>query len=253
MTTRTILITGATSGIGWATAVLLHEAGHRIVATGRRADRLDALRNHLKERIYTLAFDVRNRTDVQMAITSLPTDWADIDVLINNAGNAHGLDPIQDGSWDDWEAMVDINIKGLLAVTEAVLPIMTRKKSGHIINIGSIAGTQAYAKGAVYCGSKAAVALITEGLRIDLNPLGIKVSEVKAGMVETEFSIVRFKGDEAKANAVYAGLQPLTAHDVASTLAYMVQAPTHVNLAEVVLMPLAQASVSVYNRNTTTR
>lgn len=248
MNTKTILITGATSGIGRAAAIKLHALGHRIVGTGRRADRLSDLQRLMPERFIGLSFDVRDRAAIASQVAKIPAEWRPIDVLINNAGNAHGLEPIQNGHWEDWEAMLDINVKGLLAVTEVVLPEMVEAKSGHIINLGSIAGHQAYANGAVYCGSKAAVALITEGMRIDLNPLGIKVSEMKAGMVETEFSVVRFKGDEARAKAVYQGVQPLTGEDVADTLVYMVEAPAHVNLAEVVLMPLAQASVSVYNR-----
>lgn len=243
------LITGATSGIGWATACKLHHLGYRIIAIGRRRDRLNELYSLLKTNVLTLEFDVRNRESVKKSIESLPSDWSQIDLLINNAGNAHGMDLIQDGNWADWEDMIDINIKGLLAVTEAVLPKMIERKSGHIINIGSIAGDQAYAKGAVYGASKAAVSLLTQGMRLDLNPFGIKVSELKAGMVETEFSLVRFKGDQARAISVYQGLEPLTGNDVAETIAYMAEAPLHVNLAEVLMMPLAQASAHTFHRN----
>ena len=246
---KTILITGATSGIGLETAKLLHAKGHIIIATGRRQDRLEALRLTLgSKRIYPLAFDVRDRKDLGLKLASLPEEFKNIDVLVNNAGNAHGLEPFQEGNWEDWEAMIDINVKGLLAVTEAVLPIMLSRKSGHIINIGSIAGIQAYGRGAVYCASKSAVSMITEGLRIDLNAEGIKVSEIKPGMVETEFSKVRFKGDEAKATQVYNGLTPLQAQDVAEVIAYMIEAPRHVNLADVLLLPLDQASATVVHR-----
>lgn len=245
---KTVLITGATSGIGWATACALHRNGYRILATGRRGNRLEELSALLKTNILTLNFDVSVRAEVKRNLENLPADWRKIDVLINNAGNAHGLDFIQDGNWEDWEAMIDINVKGLLAVTEVILPGMVERKSGHILNIGSIAGDQAYMKGAVYCASKAAVSLLTQGMRLDLNAAGIKVSELKAGMVETEFSKVRFKGDADRATAVYAGLEPLTAEDVADTIVYMVNAPTHVNLAEVLLLPLAQASAHTFNR-----
>ena len=248
MSIKTALITGATSGIGWATAVKLHALGFQIIATGRRQDRLDELQQLLPDRLLTLCFDVSDRTALRKEIEGLPLAWSQIDLLVNNAGNAHGLDSIQNGNWADWEAMIDINVKGLLAATEAVLPGMVARKSGHIINLGSIAGDQPYANGAVYCGSKAAVSLITQGMRIDLNAVGIKVSELKAGMVETEFSVVRFKGDEERAKSVYAGVVPLVAEDIAETIAFMATAPAHVNLAEVVMMPLDQASVSVYNR-----
>ena len=248
MSIKTALITGATSGIGWATAVKLHALGFQIIATGRRQDRLDELQQLLPDRLLTLCFDVSDRTALRKEIEGLPLAWSQIDLLVNNAGNAHGLDSIQNGNWADWEAMIDINVKGLLAATEAVLPGMVARKSGHIINLGSIAGDQPYANGAVYCGSKAAVSLITQGMRIDLNAVGIKVSELKAGMVETEFSVVRFKGDEERAKSVYAGVVPLVAEDIAETIAFMALAPAHVNLAEVVMMPLDQASVSVYNR-----
>ena len=248
MSIKTALITGATSGIGWATAVKLHALGFQIIATGRRQDRLAELQQLLPDRLLTLCFDVSDRTALRKEIEGLPLAWSQIDLLVNNAGNAHGLDSIQNGNWADWEAMIDINVKGLLAATEAVLPGMVARKSGHIINLGSIAGDQPYANGAVYCGSKAAVSLITQGMRIDLNAVGIKVSELKAGMVETEFSVVRFKGDEERAKSVYAGVVPLVAEDIAETIAFMALAPAHVNLAEVVMMPLDQASVSVYNR-----
>lgn len=249
MPKKTAFITGATSGIGWATALRLHQADFRIIATGRREDRLSELAQLLPEEdILTLCFDVRQRDAVQKAVDSIPPSWQSIDLLINNAGNAHGLEVFQEGSWEDWAAMMDINVLGLMAVTEAVLPFMLSRGKGHIINLGSIAGDQAYAKGAVYCASKAAVSLFTQGLRLDLNSAGIKVSELKAGMVETEFSLVRFKGDQQKAAKVYSGLQPLSAEDVADTLCYMAMAPHHVNLAEVLMLPLAQASAHTFHR-----
>lgn len=248
MSKKTALITGATSGIGWATAIRLHQEGFRIIGTGRRKDRLLELEKKLKTDIFTLKFDVRQRNQVQAALASLPPDWQNIDILINNAGNAHGLDLVQDGNWDDWEAMIDINVKGLIAVTESVLPGMMARKTGHIINLGSIAADQAYIRGAVYCASKAAVSLFTQGLRLDLNAAGIKISELKAGMVETEFSLIRFKGDSQRANQVYSGLEPLKAEDIADTIAYMALAPHHVNLAEVLMLPLAQASAHTFNR-----
>ena len=193
MKIKTALITGATSGIGEATAKKLHAIGYQIIATGRRLDRLEKLKSDLgSDRLLTLCFDVRDREAVRSTIAGLPEPYRNIDLLVNNAGNAHGMDPIQDGKWEDWEAMIDINVKGLLAVTQAVLPGMIERKSGHIINLGSIAGDQAYPRGNVYCASKAAVGLLTETMRIDLNSVGIKVSEIKAGMVDTEFSQVRF-------------------------------------------------------------
>jgi 3-hydroxy acid dehydrogenase / malonic semialdehyde reductase len=242
-------ITGATSGIGRETALLLKEKGYRILATGRRIERLQTLSDQFSpDDIHTLCFDVRDRDAVRHQFSTLPPDWQDIDVLVNNAGNAHGLDLFQEGSWTDWEAMIDANVKGLVAVTEAVLPFMRRRGKGHIVNLGSIAGDQAYAKGALYCASKSAVSMFTECLRIDLNAEGIKVSEIKPGMVETEFSLVRFKGDAERAAKVYEGVQPLTGKDVAEVLVYMIEAPAHVNVAEVLLMPLAQASATVFNR-----
>jgi NADP-dependent 3-hydroxy acid dehydrogenase YdfG len=251
MQTKTALITGATSGIGLETARILHAKGYSIIATGRRQERLDALKSEFSnERIFTCCFDVRNREELQSQIQSLPEEWKAIDVLINNAGNAHGMEPFQEGNWTDWEAMIDINIKGLVAVTEAVLPLMLARKSGHIINVSSIAGDQAYPKGSLYCASKSAVSMITECLRIDLNAEGIKVSEIKPGMVETEFSLVRFKGDQSRAESVYKGVTPLSGKDVAEVIVYMVEAPKHVNIAEVLLMPLDQASTTVFNRKT---
>lgn len=242
------LVTGATSGIGLETTLLLIRHGWHVIATGRRLDRLTALQQEYGDAIFPLCFDVRSRSDVQKQLASLPEAWSDISLLINNAGNAHGLELFQDGNWEDWEAMIDINVKGLLAVTEAVLPTMRRQGRGHIINIGSIAGEQPYAKGSVYCASKSAVTMISDCLRIDLNTESIKVSEIRPGMVETDFSLVRFKGDAQRAAQVYKGLKPLSGKDVAEAILWMVQAPAHVNLSEVVILPLAQASVRDFHR-----
>ncbi len=194
-------------------------------------------------------FDVRDKVAVSEAIGSLPAEFADIDILINNAGNAHGLDPIDEGSTDDWDAMLDINVKGLLYVSKAIIPGMVERKSGHIINIGSTAGKEVYPKGNVYCASKHAVDALTTGMRIDLNPYGIKVGAVNPGAVETEFSNVRFKGDDKKADAVYDGFQPLEAEDIAETLFFVVTRPPHVNIADLIIMPTAQASATVWNKD----
>ncbi|SIQ49278.1 SDR family NAD(P)-dependent oxidoreductase [Pontibacter lucknowensis] len=246
---RIALVTGATSGIGRATAFALAKAGYHIIATGRRTERLQELKEQITEvPVYTLAFDVRDREAVQEAISSLPADWKGIDVLVNNAGNAHGLAPVQSGNIADWDAMLDINVKGLLYVTHAVLPLMLNRKKGHIINIGSIAGKEVYANGNVYCASKFAVDAISKGMRIDLIQEGIKVSEVNPGLVETEFSEVRFKGDRERAAGVYQGYEPLRADDIADLITFMVTRPAHVNIAEVLILPAAQASATVLNK-----
>ena len=242
------LVSGATSGIGLETTRLLIAAGWRVIVTGRRQSLLNELKNSYPKDIHPLCFDVRNRMELQNQIGCLPEDWQSIELLINNAGNAHGLEPFQEGKWDDWEAMMDINVKGLLAMTEAVLPLMQKQGRGHIINVGSIAGEQPYAGGSVYCASKSAVKMVTDCLRIDLNREGIKVSEIRPGMVQTDFSLVRFKGDAERAEKVYQGLTPLSGKDVAEAILWMVQAPKHVNLSEVVIMPLAQASARDFNR-----
>ena len=243
---KTALVTGATSGIGRATAIELAKKGYQIIATGRRTDRLEELKSIITEvPVYTLAFDVRDKNAVEQAITSLPEEWRQIEILINNAGNAHGLAPIQSGNVDDWDAMLDINVKGLLYVSRAVLPLMLEHKKGHIVNIGSIAGKEAYANGNVYCASKFAVDALTKGMRLDLVQEGIKVSEVNPGLVETEFSEVRFKGDTDRAATVYQGYQALQAQDVAELISFMVTRPAHVNIAEVLVLPAAQASATV--------
>ncbi|WP_210487427.1 SDR family NAD(P)-dependent oxidoreductase [Rufibacter aurantiacus] len=249
MTQKIALVTGASSGIGRATAISLAQHGFKIIATGRRTERLQELVQQFgPENIYPLAFDVRDREAVSAAISSLPAEWRTIDVLINNAGNAHGLASFQNGDLDDWDAMLDINVKGLLYVTKEVLPVMVERKSGHIINIGSIAGKEVYANGNVYCASKFAVDALSKAMRIDLVHEGVKVSEVNPGAVETEFSEVRFKGDKERAASVYKGYEALTAEDLADLILFMVTRPRHVNLAEVMILPAAQASATIINK-----
>jgi NADP-dependent 3-hydroxy acid dehydrogenase YdfG len=196
----------------------------------------------------TLNFDVRDREQVSHAFQSLPEDWQEIDVLINNAGNAHGFDPVQSGNVDDWDAMIDINVKGLLYVSRAVIPGMVSRNGGHIINIGSIAGKEVYPKGNVYCASKFAVDALTMGMRLDLNAHGIKVTSINPGLVETEFSLVRFKGDELTAKGPYAGMTPLTGDDIADIILYTLKAPAHVVLADITVLPVAQASATMVAR-----
>jgi len=251
MEKKIAFITGATSGIGKATAIALANLGYNIIATGRRKDRLENLKNELPAGIelYTLCFDVRDKEAVKKSIGSLPESWQKIDVLINNAGNAHGLDPIQTGSLDDWDAMMDINVKGLLYVSKEIMPGMVERKSGTIVNIGSIAGKEVYPNGNVYCASKHAVDAITKGMRLDMNPFGIRVIGVHPGLVETEFSMVRFKGDADRSKTVYQGLKPLTAEDIADTIAFAVSRPPHVVLADIVMLPTAQASAYVLKKN----
>ena len=247
---KTALITGATSGIGKATAYEFAKKDIKLILCGRRQDRLENLKKDLEAftQVHILCFDVSNKTETFKAIESLPDNFKQIDVLINNAGNAHGLDPIQSGNMDDWEAMMDINVKGLLYVSKAIIPQMVERKCGHIINIGSSAGKEVYPKGNVYCGSKHAVLAITEGMRIDLNPFGIKVSAVNPGLVETEFSNVRFKGDVNKANAVYEGFEALKAEDIAEVIYFVVSRPHHVNIADLLVFPTAQASSTIVKK-----
>lgn len=248
---KTALITGATSGIGMATAKTLAKNGFRVVICGRRLDRLLALATELEKftEVQTLQFDVRDKEDVAQKIKSI---GCDIDVLINNAGNAHGLDPIETGDLADWDAMIDINVKGLLYVSHAVIDGMTKRKSGHIINIGSTAAKEVYPKGNVYCASKHAVDAITEGMRLDLNPYGIKVGAIHPGMVATEFSEIRFKGDKERAKTVYQGFQPLMSEDIADIILFVVTRPYHVNIADLMVMSTDQASSTIVNRNRTT-
>jgi 3-hydroxy acid dehydrogenase/malonic semialdehyde reductase len=235
-------ITGASSGIGRATAQSLAKEGFDLILCGRRKERLEELQASLSVNSIILTFDVSNQTSVIQAFESLPSDWKNIDVLVNNAGNAHGMSAIQEGDVSDWEAMMSSNVTGLLYVSKEVMKGMVARKSGHIINLSSIAGKQTYPNGNVYCASKAAVEALSAGMRQDLNPFGIKVSNVAPGAVNTEFSEVRFKGDQAKAEAVYAGFEPLVAEDVAELIRYIVLAPAHVNIADVTILPTAQAS-----------
>lgn len=248
---RTVFLTGATSGIGAATARLLAQSGFRLIICGRRSERLEALAAELSPttELITLCFDIRHQSSVEAAVNSLPDHWRSIDVLINNAGNAHGLSSIQDGDLADWDAMVDINVKGLLYVSRAILPGMVTRNSGHIINIGSIAGKEVYPNGNVYCASKYAVDAITDGMRLDLNRHQIKVTGIHPGLVETEFAQVRFKGDNDRAAQVYKGMQPLIAEDIADLILFVLTRPAHVQIADMVVFPAAQASSTVVNRN----
>ena len=245
------LITGATSGIGRATAIEFAKNKIDLILCGRRQDRLDDLKKELElfVSVFTLNFDISNKDQVIEAIKSLPSEFSQIDILINNAGNAHGLDPIDKGNIDDWDAMMDINVKGLLYISKAIIPQMTERKSGHIINIGSTAGKEVYPNGNVYCASKHAVDAINQGMRIDLNKYGIRVGAVNPGMVETEFSNVRFKGDNEKANNVYKGFQPLTPKDVAEIIHFVISRPAHVNIADLIVMCTAQASSTIVKKN----
>ncbi|SEA16885.1 SDR family NAD(P)-dependent oxidoreductase [Bizionia paragorgiae] len=246
---KTALITGATSGIGRATAYAFAKQGITLILCGRRQERLDALKAELSKytQVHTLTFDVKEKDAVFNAIDSLPIDFKTIDILINNAGNAHGLDPIQEGNLDDWDAMMDSNVKGLLYVSKAIIPQMTARQSGHIINIGSSAGKEVYPKGNVYCASKHAVLALTEGMRIDLNPFGIKVGAINPGLVETEFSKVRFKGDTV-ANSVYKGYKALQPEDIADIIYFVVTRAPHVNIADLLVFPTAQANSTLVKK-----
>lgn len=248
------LITGATSGIGRAAALLLARNDFNIIVTGRRSELLDKLEMEIMSKtsaeVLTLNFDIRSRDAVEKAVTSLPKKWQSIDVLVNNAGLAAGLSLIHEGDIEDWEQMIDTNIKGLLYITRAVSPGMTARKSGHIINIGSIAGKEVYEKGNVYCSTKFAVEALTRGMRTDLVDYGIKVTAIHPGAVETEFSIVRFKGDKAKADKVYEGFIPLYENDIAEAILFAITRPPHVNINDMLIMPTAQASAHKTIRNT---
>ena len=247
---KTVLITGATSGIGRATARLLAQNNYRIILCGRRYDRLHELEKELREitEVHSLQFDVRNQNMLLESMKSLPENFSQIDVLINNAGNAHGMDTFQEGDTEDWDAMIDINIKGLLYVSKAVIPQMLERKSGHIINIGSTAAKEVYPKGNVYCATKHAVDAINQGMRMDLNGTGIRVGAIHPGMVETEFSEVRFKGDSERASQVYKGFKPLQAEDIADIIYFVISRPYHVNIADLLVLPTAQASATVMNK-----
>lgn len=246
---KTALITGATSGIGLATAQKAASLNYNIIITGRRLDRLLTLKTELEKsgvKVLELCFDICNREATKQAWDGLPKEWKKIDLLVNNAGLAAGNEPINEGSWTDWEQMIDTNIKGLLTMSQLVVTGMIERKSGHIINLSSIAGSEVYANGNVYCATKHAVHALTKGMRIDLLPHNIKVSSISPGMVETEFSIVRYHGDKEKADNVYKGLTPLNAEDVADAIEFMITRPAHVNVNDMLLMPTRQAS-GVYN------
>ncbi|MCL1942195.1 MAG: SDR family oxidoreductase [Candidatus Azobacteroides sp.] len=249
---KTALITGATSGIGKATAEKLAEKKYNLILTGRRKERLEEISRTISNRygvnVLPLCFDVRDCDEVKKQIDHLPEDQKNIDVLVNNAGLAVGLTPIQSGIIDDWERMIDTNIKGLLYMTRAVSPLMIERGMGHIVNIGSIAGRDVYPGGNVYCATKYAVDALTKSMRIDLLPYGIRVSQIAPGQAETEFSVVRFKGDEEKAENVYRGFEPLTAEDIADAIVYVCEAPPHVNITDLLIMPTAQASINMIYR-----
>ncbi|MAJ50977.1 MAG: NAD(P)-dependent oxidoreductase [Flammeovirgaceae bacterium] len=243
------LVTGASSGIGKAIAKQIADHYHLIIC-GRRTSRLEALSKELNNKTQTLigSFDVRDQSAVSHFIDTLPDEWQNISILINNAGNAHGMSYIHEGDIQDWDAMIDINVKGLLYVSRAVIPKMIKKQHGHIINLGSIAGTDVYPRGNVYNASKFAVDALTKGMRMDLNTHGIKVSEIKPGLVKTEFSEVRFKGDLEKAKETYLGYHPLQAQDIAECIAFMLSRPKHVNIGDMIVLPLAQASSTLLNK-----
>ncbi|MEN9447465.1 MAG: hypothetical protein RJA25_755 [Bacteroidota bacterium] len=249
----TIFITGATAGFGEAAAELFAKNGWNIIISGRRKERLEKLQTALSSKynvqILPLSFDVRNLKEVQNAIGSLQGQWKEIDVLLNNAGLAAGRGPIQDGLYEDWEQMIDTNVKGLLYMTKEIAPLMITRNKGHIINVASLAGWESYGGGNIYCGTKHAVRAISRSARIDLLPHHIKVSVISPGAADTEFSLVRFRGDEKKANAVYEGFQPLKAEDVANSIYFMATQPPHVNIEEIFILPTAQATSNIIKRN----
>lgn len=250
---KIVLITGATAGIGEACAHVFAKNGYDIIVTGRRKERLEELTKELqanyKVEAMALNFDIRSFADTEKAILSLAGKWKNIDVLVNNAGLAAGLAPIQEGLLSDWEQMIDTNIKGLLYISKMVMPIMMERKCGHIINLGSIAGKETYANGNVYCATKEAVDALSRGMRIDLLNYGIKVTAIHPGAVETEFSLVRFKGNEERAKQVYKGFEPLKAHDVANTIFYVSSLDRHICVNELTLMPLFQASATIIKKD----
>lgn len=245
---KTVLITGATSGIGLACARKFAENGDKLILTGRNEHRLTEIKKELDTEVITLAFDVRDREKAKKYLNELPEPWQDIDVLVNNAGLALGLEPEYEGNLDDWETMIDTNIKGLLTMTRLIVPGMVKRNSGHIINIGSVAGDAAYAGGNVYCATKAAVKALTDGLRIDVADTAIRVTNLKPGLVETNFSNIRFHGDHERAAKLYQGIKPLTGDDIADVAVYAANAPAHVQIAEVLILATHQASGSVIVR-----
>lgn len=245
---KTVLITGATSGIGLACARKFAENGDKLILTGRNEHRLAELKKELDTEVITLAFDVRDREKAKKYLNELPEPWQDIDVLVNNAGLALGLEPEYEGNLDDWETMIDTNIKGLLTMTRLIVPGMVKRNSGHIINIGSVAGDAAYAGGNVYCATKAAVKALSDGLRIDVADTAIRVTNLKPGLVETNFSNIRFHGDHERAAKLYQGIKPLTGDDIADVAVYAANAPAHVQIAEVLILATHQASGAVIVR-----
>ena len=245
---KTALITGATSGIGEACARKFAEGGYRLIITGRNEQKLNQLKDELDTEVLTLRYDVRDRMATEAAVKSIPEGWTDIDVLINNAGLALGLEPEYEGDMDDWETMIDTNIKGLLTMTRLIVPGMVERNRGQVINIGSVAGDAAYAGGNVYCATKSAVKAITDGLRIDVAHTAVRVTNLKPGLVETHFSNVRFHGDDARADNVYKGITPLTGTDIADVAFYAASAPAHVQIAEVLILASHQANGSVIHR-----
>ncbi|MEI6817831.1 MAG: SDR family oxidoreductase [Bacteroidota bacterium] len=246
MERKIVLITGATSGFGWATAIKFAEHNYNVIITGRRQERLEELEQIIKNtyevNVLTLQFDIRKKEEVNSAIGSIPHAWKNIDVLVNNAGLALGLSTIQEGDINDWEIMIDTNIKGLLYISRGIMPGMVERNSGHIINIGSVAGKEAYGKGNVYCATKFAVDALTKSMRIDLLPHNIKVTSICPGLAETEFSLVRFKGDAERAKVPYANFEALTAEDIADVVYFTASRPAHVCLNDIVITPTAQAN-----------
>jgi len=250
--TKTVLITGATSGIGKATAYRFAKENHKLIFTGRRKERLESVASDLKKKfnsqVITLCFDIRRKSEVETNIESLTEEWKHIDILINNAGLAAGLDPVDTASTDDWDTMIDTNVRGLIYISRKIIPWMKEQGNGHIFNLGSIAGKDVYPKGSVYCATKHAVDAITKGMRIDLLPYGIKVTQISPGAVETEFSIVRFKGDIERAKLVYQGYEPLQGEDVAEVIHFITTLPERVNVNDILVMPQAQANATLFNK-----
>ena len=252
MNQKIALITGATAGIGYETALLLAQNNYNLILTGRRNERLESVKDQLELtsgcKILTLNFDIRIKADTEAALNSIPEEWRTIDLLVNNAGLAAGMAPVNSADVDDWEAMIDTNVKGLLYTTRIVSPWMVERRTGHIINITSIAGKESYPNGSVYCGTKHAVSAISKSMRIELMPFGIKVTTIAPGAVDTEFSLVRFRGDQERANQVYNGFTPLSGKDIAETILFVLSRPAHVNIDDLLIMPVDQASARDFNR-----